>query len=136
MSQPIMIFAVFALAGCATSIEHVALDWSLVDVPEERRFELLYRNETGKTLCLSEDDWPNAVGKLNQMGDVVSLVVGSERFPIEDFNTGICPGGCERRIASGEEITGSIPYADFKLPERLWREPKRLEFRPQAYVCR
>jgi hypothetical protein len=126
----------FILLGCATVIEHVALDWRLVDHPEENRIELLYLNDTGKTLCLSEDDWPNEGGKLDQMGGVVFLVVGSERFSIENFNTGYCPGGCERRVAPGEEISGSIPYKDFDLPERLRYQPKSLEFSPEAYVCR
>jgi hypothetical protein len=127
---------VFTLIGCATNpIEHVALSWRLVDHPEKSRIELFYRNDTGKTLCLSDDDWPNAEGKLNQMDDVVFLVVGSERFPIAYYEQ-YCPTGCSRRVIPGEEISAFIPYADFQLPERLRYEPKTLEFHPQAYVCR
>jgi hypothetical protein len=105
-----------------------------VDHPEEARIELVYFNNTGKTLCLDDDDWPNLAGKLNQMRGVF-LVVGTERFPIEFFNTGYCPGGCVRRVKPGETISGSIPYQDFELPERLRYEPKTLEFFPEAFVC-
>lgn len=137
MKNSLMLVVAVTLIGCATAaIEHVALNWRLIDRPEQSRIELLFRNETGMTLCLSEDDWPNAAGKLNQMGDVVFLVVEGERFPIEDFNTGYCPTGCERRVKPDEEIVGFIPYVDFKLSERLRFEPKTLEFHPQAYVCR
>ena len=124
------------LWSCATPIEDVSLDWRLVDYPEESRIELLYLNDTGKALCLLATSWPNEAGKLNQMSALVFLVVGAQRFPIEDFNTGYCPTGCVRRVASGEAISGSIPYKDFDLPERLRYEPKSLVFPATAYACR
>jgi hypothetical protein len=125
------------LAGCATRVVPVPVHYRLVDHPDESRIELLYRNESSKTVCLSAEDWPNLAGKLNQVSDRVSLVVGGERFPIENFNTGYCIGNrCARRVAPGEQISGSISYDDFSLPARLKNEPKALEFFPTAYVCR
>jgi hypothetical protein len=124
------------LLACATTFEYVPIDYRLVDHSDKNRIELLYLNDTGKTLCLTTSGWPNAAGKLNQMGDVVFLVVGTKRFPIEDFNTGIPIDDSEHRVLPSEEISAYIPYEDFDLPERLRYEPKSLEFSPRAYVCR
>ena len=124
------------LLACATTFEHVPIDYRLVDHPDENRIELLYRNDTSKTFCLSKGNWPNQAGKLDFKGGLVFLVVYGERFSIEDFNTGIPIDGHALRVLPGEEISGSIPYKDFDLPERLRYESKSLEFSPQAYVCR
>lgn len=124
--------AIWVMAGaCSTTANPSTLiDYRTIDKPGEQRLELRYQNDTDRTMCLLPEFWPNGRGT----GGFVR--VGSERFAIEDVDTGYCPQGCARRVAPGEEITGSIPYADFNLPERLWHEPKTLEFRPQAYVCR
>jgi hypothetical protein len=129
-----VVIAVMGL-GCATAkLEPIAIDYRFVDRPDQARVELLYRNETGETLCLSNDAWPSKGGKLDQMNDRVFLVIGAERFPIAYFEE-YCPGGCVTRVPPGEEIVGSIPYAEFSLPARLRYEPKTLEFEPRAYVC-
>jgi len=131
------IVAGFALTACATAAHSSFIEYGFFDQPEQQRLELRYRNETKQTMCLAPEHWPNRAGKINQASDVVFLIVGSERFPIQDFNTGYCRGDeCSLRVAPGEEVAAFIPYADFKLPERLWREAKTLEFRPQAYACR
>lgn len=129
--------ALCSLAACATRAVTVPVHYRLVDHPDERRIELLYRNESRKTVCLSAEQWPNKAGKLDQVGDRAILVVAGERFPVESFNAGYCFGDqCARRVAPGEQITGSISYTDFALPERLKSEPKVFEFFPTAYVCR
>lgn len=125
------------LVGCATRVVSVPIHFRLVDHPDESRIELFYRNNSKSTVCISADYWPNQAGKLNQMSDRVFLVVSGERFPIEDFNTGYCIGEtCARRVEPGEQISGSIPYNDFGLPERLRNEPKTLEFSPIGFMCR
>lgn len=125
------------LVGCAASkTVSVPIRYQLVDHPSEGRIELIYRNESTNLMCISADYWPNTAGKLNQMRDRVFLVVDGQRFSIEDFNTGYCIGNtCAKRVDPGEQISSSIPYEDFELPDRLWNEPKTLEFSPQAYVC-
>jgi dienelactone hydrolase len=88
-------------------------------------------------MCLGPEHWPNRAGKLNQASDVVFLAVGDQKFPIQEVNTGYCWGDeCALRVAPGEDVAAFISYADFNLPERLWREPKTLEFRPQAFPCK
>jgi hypothetical protein len=62
-------------------------------------------------------------------------VVGQERFPIKDFNTGYCFQGCATRVAPGEQISAFIQYVDFGLPERLVNAQKSLEFSPLAFRC-
>jgi len=130
------------LSGCATTsaFEYVPINWRLIDHPDERRIEIRFKNELEKDLCgFSDESWPNEEGWLNEMSDAAVLVVGNERFPIEDFNTGVpmcsrtgCPS---RRVRPGEEINGFMPYAHFSLPERLRYEAKTLEFFPKARVC-
>ncbi len=124
------------VSGCATQSALKPIKYDYVDVPAERRIEVTYRNFTGVAMCLLPEHWPNQAGKINQASDIVFLVVGQERFPIENFNTGYCPQGCATRVAPGEKISSSIPYADFSLPERLMDAPKALEFSPKAFACK
>ena len=124
------------VAGCATQSALKPIKYEYADVPAERRIEVAYRNTTGVTMCLLPEHWPNQAGKINQASDSVFLVVGQERFPIESFNTGYCPQGCATRVAPGEKVSSSIPYADFSLPERLKDAPKTLEFSPMAFACK
>jgi hypothetical protein len=124
------------VTGCATQSALTPIKYEYTDVPAERRIEVEYRNTTGVTMCLLPEHWPNQAGKINQASDSVFLVAGQERFPIENFNTGYCPQGCATRVAPGEKLSSSIPYADFSLPERLRDAPKKLEFSPMAFACK
>ena len=126
--------------GCATNdVVVVHLSYQLIDHPSENRVELLYRNDRKDAVCISAGEWPNVAGKLNQMGDRVFLVVGDERFPIEDSNTGYCVGNkgntCVQRVGPGEEISGYIAYKEFNLLPQLRYSAKKLEFSPQGYIC-
>lgn len=129
------IVILWLVVGCATQSGLATVKYEYVDVPAERRIEVTYRNLTGVAMCLLPEHWPNQAGKINQASDIVFLVVGRERFPIDDFNTGYCPQGCATRVAPGEKISSSIHYADFGLPERLKDAPKALEFSPKAFSC-
>lgn len=125
-----------AILGCATTSYSSFIEYRMIDQPDEQRLELRYKNDSERAMCLGPEQWPNATGKLNQMGDAVFLVVGNERFPVSDFNTGYCPDDCSQSVAPGEEIVSQISYVDFKLPDRLRFERKTLEFHPQAYPCK
>ncbi len=124
-----------ALAGCATSRTPVPIDWRYVDNPEARRIEVHFRNENDKAVCLSASYWPDPDGMLDTVVEGGFILVGKERFALKNYNTAYCPKGCQLRIGGGEEIKEFLPYKYYDLPERLWQEPKILEFRPQAYVC-
>jgi hypothetical protein len=123
-------------AGCATHSALIPIKYEYADVPAEHQIEVAYRNTTRITMCLLPEQWPNQAGKINQASDSVFLVVGQERFPIENFNTGYCPQGCATRVAPGETVSSSIQYADFGLPERLKDAPKTLEFSPMGFKCK
>lgn len=124
------------LAGCASYPETIPIDYQLVDNPAKRRIELSWRNTSNKTVCLEPALWPNQAGKIDQAQDYLFLIIGEERFPIENFNTGFCLGGCPTYVEAGERTEAFLTYADFHLPERLISQPKALEFSPSGYVCR
>lgn len=106
-----------------------------MDVPEERHIEVTYWNRTNVTMCLLPEHWPNEAGKINQASERVALVIGEERFPIADFNTGYCPQGCATRVAPADRASASIAYADFGIPEQLTDAPKTMIFSPMAFAC-
>lgn len=134
--RAVVIFALgFLVAGCAAKTETVYINYTMVDQPDNQRVQLRYRNETKTAICLTNDQWPNSAGKINYGSDFLILVVKNERFPVIDFDTGVCSGPCAERVAVGEEVVTYVPYTDFKLPERLWNEPKTLKFRPQGFSC-
>jgi hypothetical protein len=134
MRKYLMIISLI-LTGCATTTALLPIEYQFKDVPQERRVKLTYQNASRSTMCLLPEVWPNEGGKINQASDKVYLVVGNERFPIEDFNTGYCPQGCAIRVAPGEQVSAFISYKDFNLPDRLINNPKSLEFSPVAFRC-
>ena len=123
------------VAACATIVELVPVSYRFVDDPANREFRLSFRNTTRHSLCLNPEDWPNAAGKINQASDRVAIIIGDRRFPIQDFNTGYCIGGCPIRVRPGEEVAASISYSDFEIPAALYSSDKRLEFSPHAFRC-
>lgn len=128
--------AVMFLVGCASNGELIPVAFEFLDHPSERRVEVVYQNDSKHAMCLLPEHWPNQAGKVMEGARSVQLVVGQQRFPIENFNTGYCPQGCETRVAPGHKISASISYDDFKLPTALEAEPKSLDFSPVAYRCR
>ena len=123
-------------AGCATVPAVFPVDYVFADAPDAGGVRLSYTNRTKKTLCLGPSEWPTPGGKMNHASQSVRLVVGDRRYPIEDFNTGYCVGGCPTYVGPWESVSGFIAYTAFGLPEALRLEPKRLEFSPTAYTCR
>ena len=122
--------------GCATTTtELVRIEYAVTDNPDQRKIELTYRNVSDAAMCLLPEHWPNSAGKINQASDVVSLVVGRERFPLKSFNTGYCPEGCAIRVESGAVASAFIAYEDFALPDRATKEPKTLDFSPVTFKC-
>ena len=131
------LFALVALLGigCATSTALFPIRYEFVDIPSERRIELHFRNDLGDSVCLVPEFWPNQAGKINQASGTVFLLIGTQRFPIEEFNTGYCRD-CALRIAPDESVTASIRYESFGVPDSLVNEEKRIEFSPKAFRCR
>jgi len=133
-----LLFLSFALVevACASSGTLFPIEFGFQDIPEERRVAVTYSNTLEHTVCLLPEFWPNQAGKINQASGLVFLVVGEERFDIENFNTGYCPTGCALRVGPGEVVRAFIEYQSFGLPESLVREEKRLEFAPKAFRCK
>ena len=122
------------LSGCAGARGLNPIEYRFLDVPEERRIEVVFHNYLGYTVCLSPDTWPNQAGKIDQASEYVFLMIDGRRFPIEDFNTGYCPG-CWLQVSPGETVTASIPYSDFGVPKDLENLEKDLVLSPVACRC-
>jgi len=131
----LVLLAVLSVSCVSSRGSLFPIDFEFIDVPDERRIELRYRNELAYTVCLLPEFWPNKAGKIDQASGQVFLVVGDQRFAIEEFNTGYCPD-CSLRVGPGEIVEASIGYDAFSLPESLVTEEKHLEFVPKAYRCR
>ena len=123
-------------ASACSTLAIVPVDYSFNDAAGQGGLELRYRNSSSRLMCLSTGHWPNEAGKFNQASDLVFLVIDGKRYPIEDFNTGYCIGGCPTYVEPGEEVKAFVPYRDFGLPEALIDKPKTLEFSPRAYACK
>ncbi len=136
MKKICLALLVWLTAGCAANAGLVYLQYQMTDDPSNQRIQIRYRNVTTAAMCLDPEQWPNKAGKINYGSRSVTLVVGNEKFSLEDFDTGYCQGPCPQRVSPGQEIVGYLAYADFKLPERLQLQPKVLLFRPQGYSCR
>lgn len=123
-------------AGCATAAAPALFEYESRDDPSRGGVLLLFHNESHGTMCLSPSEWPNLGGKIHYGSKRVFLIVDGKRFPIRDFNTGSCIGGCRTYAARGTTLQGFIPYSEFGLPQELWSKPKSFEFSPRPYQCR
>lgn len=123
------------VTGCVSNWEPLPTEYVFRDWPSEDRVEVQFTNTTNGKLCLDPEHWPNQAGKINQASEYVYLEIDGKQFPIVDFNTGYCFGGCPTVVLPGETASASIAYRDFRLPGSLRHEPKRLEFPVVAYTC-
>lgn len=124
------------LFGCAAQSKLIEINYQYVDNIKEGRVDLSFKNNSNYTVCLTPEDWPNKGHKINQASNEVFLVVGDKKFPIQDFNTGYCPKGCEIYVKPGEQISANLPYGEFDLPESLYSEKKILDFKPYGQKCK
>ena len=126
------------MAGCVSTADRTPLTYQMIDHPDENRIELRYRNDGEQTKCLTASMWPDADGKVYQTGNRTALVVEGRRFPIAEFYKGPCyvvELTCVARVAPGQEITSSIPYQQFGLPESLRFKRKILHLSPLVPGC-
>lgn len=138
MQKFLPIVATLFIVNCSARWgDRIVVDYELRDTPMEQRIELIFVNNLDRAVCMSVENWPNAAGKMSYASDIVFLIVEGVKFPIEEFNTGVCipRSECYLRVKPREKLSGSIPYKDFLLPEEYWGKPKELEFTPPAYEC-
>lgn len=133
----LVIGAIAAVAGCATTPSIVPVQYDVTDLPDRLGVALSYTNRTRQIMCLSPSDWPNGSGWLDSPEDRVFLKVGQRRYSMKPHNTGYCYRGCDTRVRPGETVTDFVPYERFDLPPEVLRQPKQLEFVPPAvgYPC-
>lgn len=123
------------LAGCAPTAQLMSVTYQFEDDPVREEVRLLFQNATGRRVCLTPENWPNAGGWLNQSADRIAIITDGRRFPIRDWNTGYCASGCALAVRPDEQVSASIPYSHFELPEDHKRSEKTLEFAPVAFRC-
>lgn len=113
----------------------MSVTYQFEDDPAREEVRLSFQNATGHRLCLTSEHWPNAAGWLNQSADRVAIIIDGNRFAIRDWNTGYCPRGCAIAVEPDQQVSASIPYSHFELPEGHKRSEKTLDFSPSAFRC-
>lgn len=131
-----LILIVTVLSSCTTNTKMVVINYQYTDNTREKSIQLSFINHEKHAVCLSPEDWPNEGHKINHASGELFLIIGDKRFPIQDFNTGYCPKGCEIRVNPGEETFATIPYSEFNLPTSLYGEKKILAFQPIGQKCK
>jgi hypothetical protein len=130
------IFVPMIAVACATVPSSATFKISVdsYDDPSSESIRVSYKNETGRTVCLTPENWPNSFGKINQASNTVWLVVDGIRFELKNFNTGYC-AACAKRVANEQVINSNIPYFEFGLPNELYRKKKVIYFQSYAFYC-
>jgi hypothetical protein len=118
------------LVSCASLGRHSRQDISrLVRVFDNRalkRFDVELENTSGKPWCIEDGSWPNSLGFLDSHSRDVWVEANGRNFRIVERNLGFCPSSCDFRVAPGEVVRGSIPYAEFSLPASVEALDKKL----------
>ena len=123
-------------SACATTTPQLfPVEYVVVDNPEARRIEIAYSNDKDRPVCLPQGGWPTSSGAMDQASGYLELLVGGQRYPISEVNTGYCFEDCDLKVLPGETVRSSIPYEQFGLPVNRHLEEKQLVFQPVAYTC-
>jgi hypothetical protein len=114
----------------------VGVEYHYVDNHAQSRIEMTYVNNSGVTVCMSPEFWPNEYGNIDSSPDFLGLVVKGQRYKFKETSMGYCFNeDCVFRVRPGERIFGFIKYQDFNLPAELFTEQKYLDFSPTGYKC-
>jgi len=132
--------AVLALCACASSAPlwraQDGIDYrvDVVDQPSDRRFELEFVSLADRPLCFSTESWPFR-GKVGWGSTQVAIAVGDQRYPIQDWNMGYCPGNeCASRVEARGRAHGYLSYDEFPGAPFDGRE-QSLQFNIGVYAC-
>lgn len=100
-------------------------------------FLLSFESRSTGTLCVSQHNWPDRLGRLHMGADLAQVVVGDRTFAARDTNFGYCVGaGCTLRIAPGGRLTGQIAFAEFDGWDPATIDRTRLRFSVRPWACR
>ena len=109
------------------------------DNVKERRFDIVFKSNDSKALCISMDSWPNSSGQFTVgREDVILETSAGALLAKSTLHSAYCPGGCGvHRIEDKGELRGFIAYEAFgdagELAENL---SKKLKFQVFPYYCR
>ncbi len=112
-------------------IEETDFDVEILNLVDERRFEVRLISKSDRQICISFGDWPASedqargsgtvrLGSMNFASEVVYvLTLPGTRIPLRQSNHGTCIAsledtfGCATKIPPGHSLVGSIPYQEF-----------------------
>jgi hypothetical protein len=103
----------------------------------EKRFDLTLISKSARPICLSVEDWPNALGESAGGGGRAVLRTTNQSLPAKDTNFGYCVGRtCELSVKPKKSLTGHINYSEFGDPALIKEDAgKRLEYQIHPYFC-
>lgn len=135
MRETFLLAAVLAATACAgapeiwRASEGVDYRVEISDNPALERFDMRLTSLSDRALCYSPAQWPSR-GKVDSASTYVFAEIGERRYPIRDWNSGICVSGnaCGSRLAPHAEVDGFIAYAEFPTAPFSAAEEHRLIF--------
>ncbi len=135
--RTIIPLCIVLLFGCAAGPTSRVFDVAptVTDEVSLHQFSVTYRNNNNKKVCLTPDNWPNSVGKVDQASSRVWATIEGRQYKIADFNTGYCPQ-CATKVQPGRTVEAKIPYSEFEIPEQLYQSEKSLHFQATAFFCK
>ena len=127
------------VGACATRTELIPVPYRVADMPEEHRLELTYVNTLGSAVCLLPEFWPNPAGKFGGAPETFFLIANERRFAATTYNAGYCvarkAGDCSTVVRPGAQVSVSVSYEEFGLPESEAQKPKTVELPLKVYRC-
>jgi hypothetical protein len=127
------------IGACASSTDLIRVPYRVTDIPDEHRLELTYVNTFKSTVCLLPEFWPNPAGKFGGAPETFFLIAKEQRFAATTYNAGYCvarkAGDCSTVVRPGAQVSVSVSYEEFGLPESDAQEPKTVELPLKVYRC-
>ena len=135
MTKVLMILIAFFVSSCTISDSVLPIAYDYSDDADQGRILITYRNDSGRTVCLTPASWPTSQGIIDNGSRRISVIIGKLEYPMKDINTDYCPR-CAFVVEPNDEIAAIVPYARFSIPETHVRSSKELQYAPTAFFCR
>jgi hypothetical protein len=112
--------------------EPISIDYSYIDDKDRRKIILSYKNTLDYPICLGIENWPQNEVIINN-GSIIFLEIGGANYYL-NAETDYCPQ-CTIKVGPAEQITASLPYEKFGLPDSLYNQNKVLHYDVYGFRC-
>ena len=112
-------------------------DVTVVNNPNEQRFDLTLTSRSRFNICFGHSDRPTSVGAMEAIPERLWVEHSETRFEMGPIDMGYCIGSCYAvRLKPAAQATAFLQYSRFDGLDPATAKDSTLHFRPRGHWCR